>query len=156
MIKNCPWLKQLQTGYVRQKNKQRKEKPLFFFCPFLIGRDTVAENFIIAERIIPSVAAIASVAFNGVNSAVFHLFHDTHMIGKSVLWAGGTIWRVPIKEDNHTRRRLCAVVSPLSTIFEPLNAIDTACKFRDDTIVDDIMLFRYNFPLLRCNMLNYL
>lgn len=43
---------------------------------------------------------------------------------------------LPIKEDDLTRRRLIAVILPLSSVLKPLYAVDAACKFRDHTCVD--------------------
>ena len=58
------------------------------------------------------------------------------MVGLPILRPGGTTGIVPIKEDNHARCRLNAVIGPLPTVFEPLDAVDTACKFRNHTSVD--------------------
>lgn len=37
---------------------------------------------------------------------------------------------IPIKENNHSGNRLGRAVDPLSTIFEPLDAVHAACIFR--------------------------
>ena len=58
------------------------------------------------------------------------------MVGLSVLGAGRTIRGIPIKEDNHARCRLNAVISPLSTVFEPLDTVHAACEFGNDTVFD--------------------
>ena len=50
------------------------------------------------------------------------------MVGLSVLGTGGAIRGIPIEEDNHARCRLNAVVRPLSTVFEPLDAVHAACE----------------------------
>ena len=51
----------------------------------------------IPHRIAPLAAAIRGVALDGVNSAVFHFFHDSYMVGISVL----SIFIIPVEEDNH-------------------------------------------------------
>lgn len=60
--------------------------------------DAVAKDLIIPQRITPLVAATGGVAFDGVNSVVFHLFHDAHLIGISIL----SIFIIPVERDNHT------------------------------------------------------
>ena len=66
------------------------------FC--LVGDYTVAENFIIANRVLIDAAAIAGVALDGVDNAVFDLLDDTDMVGLTVLRAGAALV-VPIEED---------------------------------------------------------
>ena len=46
------------------------------------------------------------------------------------------IERIPIKEDNHFGDRFGRTVYPLTSIFEPLHTVDTACIFRDNARVD--------------------
>lgn len=53
------------------------------FC--LVGDYAISENFIIANRVLIDAAAVAGVAFNGVDDAVFDLLDDTDMIGLAVL-----------------------------------------------------------------------
>ena len=53
------------------------------FC--LVGNYAVTENFIIANRILIDAAAIAGVALDGVDDAVFDFPDDTDMIGLTVL-----------------------------------------------------------------------
>ena len=95
----------------------------------LIGRNTITKDFVIAHRILSLPAAVAGIALHGIDNAVFAFFHDAHMVGLSVLGTGGAIRRIPIEEDNHARCRLNAVVTPLTPIFEPLDAVHTACEF---------------------------
>ena len=52
---------------------------------YLVGGYTVAENFIIANRVLIDAAAIAGVALDGVDNAVFDLLDDTDMVGLTVL-----------------------------------------------------------------------
>ena len=102
----------------------------------LIGGNTITKDFIIAHRILPLTAAITGISLDGIDNAVFAFFHDTHMVGLSVLGTGRTIRGIPIKEDNHTRCRFYTVVGPLATILEPLDAIYTACEFGNNTGVN--------------------
>ena len=56
------------------------------FC--LVGDYAISENFIIANRVLIDAAAIAGVALDGVDDAVFAFFHDADMIGLPVLRTG--------------------------------------------------------------------
>ena len=56
------------------------------FC--LVGNYAVAENFIIANRVLIDAAAIAGVAFDGVDDAVFDFLDNTDMVGLTVLRTG--------------------------------------------------------------------
>ena len=80
-------------------------------------------------------AAIAGIALDGVDNAVFAFLHDADMIGLTILRAG-TAFVVPIKEDDLTGGRFKAAVLPLSTVFEPLDTVDAARKLRDNAAVD--------------------
>lgn len=95
------------------------------FC--LVGDYAVAENFIMANRVLIDATAIAGVALDGVDNAVFNFLDDTDMIGLTVLWAGAALV-VPIEEDNHAGRGLHGVIRPLPTLPEPLDTVDTACE----------------------------
>lgn len=103
------------------------------FC--LVGDYTVAEDFIMANWVLIDPAAIARVALDGVNNAVFDLLDDTDMIGLTVLRAGVALI-IPIEEDNHAGRGLHGVIRPLPTLPEPLDTVDTTCELRNDTGVD--------------------
>lgn len=103
------------------------------FC--LVGDYAISENFIIANRVLIDAAAIAGVALDGVDNAVFDFLDDADMIGLTVLQAGAALV-VPIEEDNHAGRGLHRVIRPLSTLPEPLYTVDTACELRNDTGVD--------------------
>ena len=80
-------------------------------------------------------AAIAGIALDGVDNAVFAFLHNADMIGLAILRAG-TAFVIPIEEDDLTGGRFKAAVLPLPTVFEPLDTVDTACEFRDNTAVD--------------------
>lgn len=101
----------------------------------MLGRYPIPENFIIANQVLIDAAAIAGVALDGVDNAVFDLLDDTDMIGLTVLWAGAALV-VPIEEDNHAGRGLHGVIRPLPTLPEPLDTVDTTCELRNDTGVD--------------------
>lgn len=103
------------------------------FC--LVGDYAISENFIIAKRVLIDAAAVAGVAFNGVDDAVFDLPDDTDMIGLTVLRAGAALV-VPIEEDDHAGRGLHGVIRPLPTLPEPLDAVDTSGELGNDTDVD--------------------
>lgn len=103
------------------------------FC--LVGGYTVAENFIIANRVLIDAAAVAGVALDGVDNAVFDFLDDTDMIGLTVLWAGAALI-IPIEEDDHAGRGLHGVIRPLPTLPEPLDTIDTSCELRNDADID--------------------
>lgn len=103
------------------------------FC--LVGNYAVAENFIIANRVLIDAAAVAGVTLDGVDDAVFDLLDDTDMIGLTVLRARAALI-IPIEEDDHAGRGLHGVIRPLPTLPEPLDAVDTACELRNDTGVD--------------------
>ena len=80
-------------------------------------------------------AAIAGVAIDSVDNAVFDFLDDTDMIGLPVLRAGVALI-IPIEEDNHAGRGLHGVIRPLPTLPEPLDTVDTACELRNNAGVD--------------------
>ena len=86
-------------------------------------------------------AAIAGIALDGVDNAVFAFLHDTDMIGLPILRAG-TAFIVPIEENDLTSGRFKAAVLPLPTVFEPLYPISAACEFRYHAAVDIAALIR--------------
>ena len=103
------------------------------FC--LVGDYAISENFIIANRVLIDAAAIAGVALDGVDNAVFDFLDDADMIGLTVLRAGAALV-VPIEEDNHAGRGLHGVIRPLSTLPEPLDTVDTARELWNNAGVD--------------------
>ena len=103
------------------------------FC--LVGDYAVAENFIMANRVLIDATAIAGVALDGVDNAVFDLLDDTDMIGLTVLRARAALI-IPVEEDDHAGRGLHRVICPLPTLPEPLDAVDTSGEFGNDTGVD--------------------
>ena len=102
---------------------------------FLISCYSVSENFIMANRVLIDAAAVAGVALDGVDNAVFDFLDDANMIGLTVLRAGAAPV-IPIEKDNHAGRGLHGVIRPLPTLPEPLDTVDTACELRNDTGVD--------------------
>lgn len=103
------------------------------FC--LVGNYAISENFIIAKRILIDAAAVAGVALDGVDNAVFDLLDDANMIGLAVLRTGAAPV-IPIEKDNHAGRGLHGIIRPLASIPEPLDTVDTARELRNDTGVD--------------------
>lgn len=103
------------------------------FC--LVGDYAVAENFIMANRVLIDATAIAGVALDGVDNAVFDLLDDTDMIGLTVLRARAALI-IPVEEDDHAGRGLHRVICPLPTLPEPLDAVDTSGELGNDTGVD--------------------
>ncbi len=47
---------------------------------FLVLRDTVAEDFIVANRIVIDTATISRVSFHGIDDSVLDLLYDTRMV----------------------------------------------------------------------------
>lgn len=103
------------------------------FC--LVGDYAISENFIIANRVLIDAAAIAGVALDGVDNAVFDLLDDTDMIGLTVLRTRAALI-IPVEEDDHAGRGLHRVICPLPTLPEPLDAVDTSGELGNDTGVD--------------------
>ena len=101
----------------------------------LVVRHPISENFIIANRVLIDAAAIAGVALDGVDNAVFDFLDDANMIGLAVLRARASPV-IPIEKDNHAGRGLHGVIRPLPTLPEPLDTVDTACELRNDTGID--------------------
>ena len=95
----------------------------------------VAENFIMANRVLINAAAIAGVALDGVDDAVFDFLDNTDMVGLTVLWARAALI-IPVEEDDHAGRGLHRVICPLPTLPEPLDAVDTSGELGNDTGVD--------------------
>lgn len=79
--------------------------------------------------------AITGVSLNGINDTVFDFLDNTGVVGLSILRTRRTLV-IPIKENNHSGDRLGRAVYPLSTIFEPLDAVDTSGELGNDTGVD--------------------
>lgn len=65
----------------------------------------------------------------------FRLLDNTGVVGLSILRTRRTLV-IPIKENNHSGNRLGRAVDPLSTIFEPLDAVHAACIFGYNTGVN--------------------
>ena len=101
----------------------------------LVARNSVSEDFIVTYAVLVYSAAIAGVALDGVDNAVFDFLDDTDMIGLTVLRTGAAPV-IPIEKDNHAGRGLHGVIRPLPTLPEPLDTVDTACELRNDTGVD--------------------
>jgi len=98
----------------------------------LIGGYTVPKDFIVSYAVLVYSATIARVALYSVDNTVFDLLHDADVIGLPVLRAGVSLV-IPVKEDNHSGDRLGRAIDPLSTVFEPLDTIDAACKLGNNS-----------------------
>ena len=72
--------------------------------------------------------AITGVSLNGINDTVFDFLDNAGVVGLSILRTRRTLV-IPIKENNHSGNRLGRTIYPLSTIFEPLDAVHAACIF---------------------------
>ena len=59
-------------------------------------------------------AAVAGIAFQGVDISVLYPFHDTNMVGTSILSVRVRV--VPIKEDDVAGARLIAAVLPQTVV----------------------------------------
>ena len=94
----------------------------------LVVRNSVSEDFIVTYAVLVYSAAIAGVALNGIDDTVLDLLDNTGVVGLSVLRTRRTLV-IPIKENDHSGGRLSRAVYPLSSIFEPLDAVHTACIF---------------------------
>ena len=94
----------------------------------LRAQNAVAQNLILSHGIAVYPAKISGIALYGIDDPVLHLLDDTHMVRLSILGAGAALV-VPIEEDDHAGDRLVGAVYPLSSIFEPLDAVHTACIF---------------------------
>ena len=114
----------------------------------LISCYAISENFIMANRVLIDAAAIAGVALDGVNNAVFDFLDNTDMIGLAILRTGAALV-IPIEEDNHARRGLHRVIRPLPTLPEPLDTVDAACELGNDTGIDIAALERTRAVFIR-------
>lgn len=77
-------------------------------------------------------AAIAGITLNGVDSSVLDFLNNPHMVGFSVL----PVFIVPIEKDNIAGSGFVVSILPKPTLLEPVRALHTACKFRDNAGVD--------------------
>ena len=109
----------------------------------LIGGNTITKDFIIAHRILSLPAAIAGITLDGIDNSIFAFLHNAHMIGKSILGAGGAIRGIPVKENNHARCWLNAIIGPLTMVFEPLDAVHATCEFWNDAVFDTEITFDF-------------
>jgi len=89
------------------------------FC--LVGDYAISENFIIAKRVLIDAAAVAGVALDGVDDAIFAFFHNADVIGFAVLRAGCAVRVIPVKENDHAGRGINRVIRPLPVAAEPLS-----------------------------------
>ena len=81
-----------------------------FLFDQLICRGSIPIDFIVTNRVTVLTAAIAGIAFDGVDTAILHFLHDANMIGRTVLTS-----IIPIEKDNVAGSRLIAVVHVLAS-----------------------------------------
>ena len=55
---------------------------------YLRNKNTIAENFVVANCPMTLPTAITGVALYGINDTILHSFNDSGMIRKAVLWTG--------------------------------------------------------------------
>ena len=70
-----------------------------------------------------------------INDTVLDLLDNAGVVRLSVLRTRRT-FIIPIKENNHSGDRLGRAIYPLSTVFEPLDAVHAACIFGYNPSVD--------------------
>src|SRR5699024_5831762 len=79
-IKNSRLLRERPKRYVKQKS-QRNNKPLVFFCTFLISRTAVTINHAAADGVAVLPALVAGITLDGVDRAVFYTLNNSNMVG---------------------------------------------------------------------------
>ena len=77
----------------------------------LIIRQAVSIDAAAPDTVLPSPAAIASVALDGMDVAVLALFHDSGMVRNAI--------SVPVEENDHSRLRGDTPFCPLIVLSEP-------------------------------------
>ena len=92
---------------------------------FLIIWGSVAANLVMTNSILLLPADIAGVTFHGIDDPALHLFHNAHMVRRSVL---AFVLIVPIEKDQVAGARFIATVLPQSSLPEPLDADRAACE----------------------------
>ena len=94
----------------------------------LIRRGSGPIDFIVTNRVTVLTATIAGVTLDSVDAAIFHLLHDTNMVGRTILAA-----IIPIEKDNVAGTRFIAVILPQSALLEPRHTLRGAGrKLRND------------------------
>ena len=94
--------------------------------PFLVSRDSVAEDLRITYCVLPPAAAIGSVPLNSVDTSILALFYDTCVIRDTA--------PIPVEEDNHSRFRGDSPFCPLVSGFEPMHTGTASSKLWNDRI----------------------
>lgn len=77
---------------------------------------------------------IIRVSLYRIHSPILTLLHNSHMIRHSI--------SIPIKKDDHPRRRIIAVILPFPIAPEPLHACRTGRKLRNRPAFDQSALIR--------------
>lgn len=91
----------------------------------------VPKDFVVTDGIPTFGTAIAGVAFDGVDIAVFDFLNDANMVGEAVLGAAVALV-VPVEVDDHAGDRFDGTVHPLSFCLEPIHTDTAACGVGDD------------------------
>ena len=122
----------------------------------LVVRHSISEDFVVTYAVLVYPTAITGVSLNGINDTVFDFLDNAGVVGLSILRTRRTLV-IPIKENNHSGDRLGCTVDPLSSIFEPLDAVHAACIFRHNPGVDIAALigapaYKTSTPLVNSSM----
>ena len=99
----------------------------FHFCCVIIAsvqRRAKAIYLIVSHRIVALADGIVGVALDSVDTSVFHLFHNAHMVRQTVLTAV-----VPVEEDDVSRTGSVPVIFPEAPFLKPVGAGNTAGEF---------------------------
>ena len=102
----------------------REEAGGFLNFPSVV-RNSISEDFVVTYAVLVYPTAITGVSLNYINDTVFDFLDNTGVVGLSILRTRRTLV-IPIKENDHSGDRLGRTVYPLSTIFEPLDAVHAA------------------------------
>lgn len=101
----------------------------------------VPKDFVVTDGIPTFGTAIAGVAFDGVDIAVFDFLNDANMVGEAVLGAAVALV-VPVEVDDHAGDRFDGTVHPLSFCLEPIHTDTADCGVGDDACFE-VAAFRY-------------
>ena len=96
----------------------------------LVCRHTIAENCTVPNSVMSFSTTITCMAFASINDSILYSLYNTSVIC-------GTILPVvcPIKKDSHAGRKFNRIISPLSSLPEPVHAIVTSGIFRYNTSI---------------------
>ena len=96
---------------------------------FFILRNTILNNNATANSISLFACRPSPIALNGVNCAIFNLFTDAHMVGRSIT--------LSIKENNIIFLWCISYILPLSTLLNQQNNLTlTSGEFYDNAFIN--------------------